>query len=173
MNRIEIPMNNTRFRVNLGISLLIVAVGVALFTISGSLQTKFSLNFIRTFSVLLIFLCLVYGFIALRNLIRPDVGMVIDDQGVTDHSAISEVGLITWDNIRDVEIKKISSSTCILVYVHDGHRYIDCENGLKRKFLEHNLNIYGTPIVIPVHNLDIQADALYKLIQNNSSLGMA
>lgn len=106
------------------------------------------------------------GFIGLKKLFDKKSGLIIDENGITDHSSATSVGLIEWNDISEIKIKRILSTKHLLIEVKNPAKYIETEkNSLKAKLLQSNRRISGTPISITSNTLKCDFSELKKLIE--------
>ncbi len=168
MNKIEIPLSKTK------ISLLLI--GVIVFVIFGTLFLMSPDTFISPIlrnpqviriagiaSVLFFGLVGVYGF---RKLFDKTIGLTVDENGITDNTNASSVGLIDWTDITEIKTEQVMSTKFLLIYVSDSAKYIDRVNGFKRKLMKGNMRMYGTPLSITSNTLKYNFKELEKLIKN-------
>jgi hypothetical protein len=160
--QIEIPLNKK--------TLILVLVGSIGFVLLGlwfifAPQT-FEGNPILLFmtglvSVLFFGLGVVY---AARKLIDNTPGLIIDNIGLTDNSSMISVGQILWSDIKNILVIRI----CILIIalqLRNFKNYVDKQtNWLKRKALQGNLYLFGTPVIINAWALQVKSDDLLKML---------
>src|SRR5699024_4613228 len=81
-------------------------------------------------------------------------GLVIDKNGITDHSTEASVGFIKWEDITDIRQKKITSNKVMVVRVRNPDEYIARATEKSNIWwLKGNLELCGSPIAIPSQSL--------------------
>ena len=116
-------------------------------------------------STLFFGLALAYG---IRKLFDKKPGLIIDENGITDNTNASSIGLIKWSDIVEVKTEQVMSTKFLLVYVKNPAEYIKkSKNRIKRKLLQANMNKYGTPLSITSNTLSWDFDRLEKLIMKS------
>jgi hypothetical protein len=111
---------------------------------------------------------LFFGFCAVfiaRKLPDSRPGLVLDSEGLTDYSSGVSIGKILWSDIEDISIIEIQRQKLIMLQVRNPQDYIEKQtNGLKRKIMQMNWKMYGSPLSITAASLQIQFDGLVDLI---------
>ncbi|MGE0088532.1 MAG: STM3941 family protein [Bacteroidales bacterium] len=169
MNKIEIPLSKKK------ISLLFT--GATAFVIFGTLflitpDTFTSPIFrnnqtIRVVGIVVVLFFGVVGISVYRKLIDTKIGLTIDENGITDNSNASSVGLIEWADIIEVKSSRVMSTKFLLVFTDKPDKYINRTNGFKRTLLKGNIKTYGTPISITSNTLKYDFEELESLIKKS------
>lgn len=148
-------------------SLAFVAIGVWLITEADHLTGWKTRNPIFTrgiglVSVLFFGLCATYiG----QKLLDNKPGLIIDEFGLTDNSSGVSAGQILWSDIKSISVTEIHRQKLIMLKVKNPQSYIDKQTSrLKRKMMQMNLNMYGTPLSISSNSLQIKFDDLHKIL---------
>ncbi|AHM59278.1 hypothetical protein D770_05055 [Flammeovirgaceae bacterium 311] len=93
------------------------------------------------------------------------VGVIIDDNGITDNSNFSSIGLIEWKDIKGVRTRQVEKTKFLLVYTNSPKKYIDkAESGFKRRLLTANNKMNGTPLSITSTILSMKFSQLEKIV---------
>ena len=168
MNKIEIPLSKKK------ISLLLI--GGIVFVISGILFLITPDTFIspifrnhQIIRIVGIVAILFFGSIGLtlsRKLFDKTIGLTIDENGITDNTNASSVGLIDWRDIIEIKTKQVMSTKFLLIFTNNPDKYLDRVNGFKRKLLIGNMKMSGTPISITSNTLKYNFEELDRLIKN-------
>ena len=104
----------------------------------------------------------------IKKLFDKRPGLIIDENGITDNSNASSIGLIKWTDITEVKTEQVMSTKFFLVYVKNPDEYIEKpKSRIKRKLLQANMNKYGTPLSITSNTLSWDFDRLEKLIMKS------
>lgn len=137
---VNIPKSNTKNALQTLGSLIFVGIGVFLLM-------KFTEDFnsiksivISTFAVIAI---LFFGFTAyygIRKFGNKEAGLILDENGITDHSSASSIGFIPWSDITNITRLEIMNIITLMIHVKNPEEYINKAKGLKRKMMQANLN---------------------------------
>jgi len=104
-------------------------------------------------------------FVFIRKLLDKRPGLIINDLGLNDNSSGVAGGQILWSDISDISILKIHRQKFIQLKVKNPDEYINRQtNTLKRKMMEMNFKMYGSPLSITSNGLKISFDELHKLL---------
>lgn len=167
MNKVEIPLSRKKLLLGIGGSLLFVASGVFFLFSTDTFSSRHDPVFVKAAGIASIIFFGATGFIGAKKLLTRTSGLVIDDDGITDRSHASSVGLIKWEDILKVSTGKVSSSSFLLIFVKNPSQYLDNAKGIKRKLLKANHNMYGTPLSIVSSTLNSNFQELEKLIKDH------
>lgn len=108
------------------------------------------------------------GFSILRKLPDDKPGLIINDEGILDNSSPLAAGLILWDDILEIRTITISSQNMLEISVKNPEEYINRQSSfLKRKGMQGNYKMYGSPIYISANSLTVGFQELHDLIQKN------
>lgn len=167
MNKIEIPLSKKK--------ILLLLIGAIVFVILGVLfimtpDTFFSqifrnpetIKIAGIVAVLFFGAASIYGFIKLFD---ETIGLTIDGNGITDNTNASSVGLINWTDITEIKTEQVMSTKFLLIFITEPKKYLDRVNGFKRKLLNGNMKMYGTPLSITSNTLKYRFDDLEMVIK--------
>lgn len=113
-------------------------------------------------SALFFGLCAVY---LARKLQDNKPGLIIDNIGLTDNSSGVSAGQILWSDIDKITVLEIHQQKLIMLQVKNPQDYINKQtNGFKRKLMQFNFKMYGTPLSITSNSLQIKFDELLKIL---------
>lgn len=108
-------------------------------------------------------LAAVYGIVKLFD---KKAGLIVDENGITDNTNATSVGLILWEDIVGIEKMTESSQRFLIVHTVNPEKYIQKTNGrIRRMSLRTNYKLYGSPISIIAHSLQISVDDLEIMLQ--------
>lgn len=168
MNRIEIPIGKTK--------ILILMIGVFVFVILGIFliitpDTFITILFrnpqlIRLAGVAGVLFFGAAGIFGLRKLFDKTIGLIVDENGITDNTNASSVGLINWTDITEIKTEQVMSTKFLLIFISNPDKYLNRVNGFKRKLMMGNMKMYGTPLSITSNTLKYKFDDLEKLIKS-------
>jgi len=169
MNKIEIKHSKTKIT-----SLLI---GAIIFVIAGLLFLLAPDTFvypilrnaliIRIVGVLGVLFFGTVGLLGLKKLFDKTLGLTIDENGITDNTTATSVGLIHWADITEIKTKQIMSTKSLLIFISNPDKYLDRANGCKRILMKVNMKMCGTPLSITPNTLNVGFDKLERLIKEN------
>ena len=166
---IEIPLNKIKIILTLIGAIAFIIFGFFFITRPESFVTSFirSPEMVRIAgiaAVLVFGLCAV--FISIK-LFDKKVGLRIDENGITDNSSPTSVGLIDWADIQGIQPIQIASTKMLLIMTGNPEKYIDrAKNAFSKYALKSNLKYYGTPISVFPNSLKIKFEDLENLLIN-------
>lgn len=171
MNRVEIPLSKGKLLLILFGGLLFVVFGVIFIVnperfVSARMSNPELLRLLGIASFLFFGLLSTY---ALRKLFGNPVGLIIDEEGITDNTSASAVGLIKWTDITEIRTMQVKSTRFILIYIANPHEYLERAKGFKKMLMKGNHNMYGTPLSIASNTLQYKFNDLEKLITEQLS----
>ena len=169
IERIEIPVGKKKIVIILLGGLFLVAGGIWL-TLDPEkfIPNIFGIrnsNIIRLWGIagtVFFGLALAYG---IKKLFDKEPLLIIDENGITDNSNASSIGLIKWSNIIEIKTEQVMSTKFFLIYVKNPDEYISkAKSRIKRNLLKANMNKYGTPLSITSNTLSWDFNRIEKLI---------
>jgi hypothetical protein len=105
------------------------------------------------------------AFYFIRKLPDKRPGLIIDDKGIIDNSSGLSAGQILWSDIDDITVIEIHRQKLIMLHVKNPQDFISRQTSvLKRKGMEFNYKMYGTPLSITTNGLKTSFDSLLKLL---------
>ena len=172
IERIEIPVGKKKITIILFGGLILIAGGLWLALNPENfipnifrIRNPDVIRFWGIVGTLFFGLALTYG---IKKLFDKKPGLIIDENGITDNSNASSIGLIKWSDITEVKTEQVMSTRFFLVYVKNPDEYIKKpKSRIKRKLLQANMNKYGTPLSITSNTLSWDFDRLEKLIMKS------
>lgn len=165
MTRIEIPLSKTKLIIGIIFSLIFVVLSYFMMTtINEGYSVAYSI-FIKIFCVLGILFFGTTGLYGIRKMFDNKFGLTIDDNGITDNSNMSSIGLISWTDITEIKTRQEKSTSFLLIFINDNDKYLEKANVLKRRLMKGNMNMYGTPLSIISNTLNYNFDALERLVK--------
>jgi hypothetical protein len=166
MTKVEIPLSKVK--------ILLLLIGSEAFVIGGILfiitpdtfiSTIFrSRDLIRLAGIAGVILFGAAGIYGARKLFDKSVGLIIDDNGITDNTNASSAGLIYWKDITEIKTKQVMSTKYLLIFVSNPDNYLGRVSGFKRKLMTGSMKMYGTPLSITANTLKYNFKDLEKLI---------
>lgn len=166
MNKIEIPLSKTKLLLGIAGSILFVALGLYFITTMADQQTRFSPTMVKGVGIASILFFGATGIYGIKKMFDKTIGLTIDENGIFDNTNASSVGLIKWTDITEIKTEQVASTKFLLIYTANPEFYLDKVKGFKRKLMQGNNNMYGTPLSITSNTLKYNFDDLEKLIND-------
>jgi len=144
---------------------LLIAGSYFMATANHSTSGRFSPGFIRFTgyaSMLFFGICFLYGF---WKLFDKKMGLVIDDEGITDNASGVAAGKILWADITGVRTTQVQSTKFLLIDTVDPEKYLITKNRLKAATMRLNAKMYGTPVTIPSSALKCSFNDLERIVR--------
>lgn len=164
MIKIEMPLSKTKLPLGIGGSILFVVLGYYLFTTIAEQQTRFNPTIVKGVGIagILFFgATLMHG---IKKMFDKTIGLTIDENGIFDNTNASSVGLIKWTDISDIKTEQVASTKFLLIYTTNPDFYLEKVKGFKRKLMEGNNKMYGTPLSITSTTLKFNFNDLEELL---------
>ena len=161
--RIEIELSKKKIFLMLVGAFAFVAIGlwfvISPLTISNSYWGNPTKIAIAGYASIVFFgLC---AFVLIKKLPDNKPGLIIDQTGLTDNSSGVSAGQILWSDIENISVIEIHSQKLIMLQVKNPQDYIDKQtSNFKRKMMQLNYKMYGTPLSITSNGLKISFDEL-------------
>lgn len=168
MNKIEIPLSKTKILLLLIGSIVFVILGTFFLItpdtfISSIFRNSQAIRIAGIAAVLFFGAVGAYGF---RKLFDKTIGLTIDENGITDNTNATSVGLIDWNDIVEIRTEQVMSTKFLLIFTKNPDKYMERVNGFKRKIMQGNMKMYGTPLSITSNTLKYNFDDLQRLIKD-------
>ncbi len=165
MNKVEIPLSKTKLLLGIGGSILFIVVGIYLFTTLADEQTRFNPILVKGVGIASILFFSVAGIYGIKKMFDNNIGLTIDDIGIIDNTNATSIGLIKWADIIEIKTEQVMSTKFLLIYTSDPNRILEKVKGMKRKLMEGNMKMYGTPLSITSNTLKYNFNDLEKLLK--------
>ena len=107
------------------------------------------------------------GLSALWRLLDMRPGLVIDAEGIIDHSSGVSAGRIPWSDIRSLEVTGVQRRGFLTVVVKNPKKYLQRGSFLKRQLVRANAKSFGGPIHISIDALKINSEELFKAVNDS------
>lgn len=169
---VEIPLSKKKMIFGLCGSLVFVAIGIWFIawpdSLKGSLIRNPTVLFIVGLACIIFFGICAFFYAKMLSDVKP--GLIIDAEGITDHSSGVAAGRIPWEDIGQIKTAKVFGQSFVMLIAKDPLKYIDREKSLiKKKTMQMNYKSYGSPLAISANSLKIGFDELHKIIQEKYS----
>ncbi|HLO82045.1 MAG TPA: STM3941 family protein [Chitinophagaceae bacterium] len=166
--RIEIPLSKLKLVLMLMGALAFVAIGFWFVLAPPDIDSSFWRNpariaFAGYASIIFFGLC---GVVIVRKLFDRKPGLIIDSKGVIDNSSGLSAGYILWTDVENISVVEIQKQRLLMLEVKNPQDYINRQgNLLKRKGMEFNDKMFGTPLSITANGLKISFEELSALVK--------
>ena len=164
---IEIPLSKSKIILLLFGALTFVGIGLWFVIDPPTIQNSYwgnptKIAFAGYASIIFFGLC-AYFFIS--KLADKKPGLIINHSGIVDNSSGLSAGLIQWSDIEDITVVVVHRQKLIMVHVKNPQEFINRQTSfLKRKGMEYNYKMYGTPLSITTNGLKTSFDNLLNLL---------
>ena len=165
--QIEIPLNKSKIVLMLVGALAFVAVGFWFVITPPTIENSYwgnptKIAIVGYASIIFFGLC---AFYLIRKLPDNKPGFIINEIGLVDNSSGLAAGQILWSDIENIAVLEMHKQKLLMIEVKNPHDYIDRQKSLlKRKGMELNYKMYGTPLSITANGLKIPFHELYILV---------
>jgi len=168
-NKIEIPLSKVKIFLLFTGSIIFVILGI-LFTLNPEewlTSTYRSPKMIKLIGIVsTMFFGILSIFIGLK-LFDNKIGLTIDENGITDNTNATSIGLIEWRDIIGMEKTEIESTKIIILRINNKQKYINkARNRLAKHAMKANDKMYGSPISIISNSLKIKFKDLEDLLKS-------
>ncbi|PTQ99759.1 hypothetical protein C8P68_102589 [Mucilaginibacter yixingensis] len=168
-NEIKISLDKGKLRLLMFLAFLFAIGGVWVIIQSDHMMSparpRALLILVGSAVIVLAGVCMVFIF---RKFGDTEPGLIINDDGITDHSSGTAAGLVPWSTIERVDMARVKSQQFILLFVKDADAIIAAQsNGMKRQLMKMNQRLYGTPVCINANTLQCGFDEIYRLISDS------
>lgn len=156
--KIEIPLSKTKILLYLFGPIIFVALFIFIIV---EMEPPFFVKIVGYFGILFFG----FGFILLMGKMfdrRP--GLIIDQNGITDHTQYTSVGLIEWKDIVGFDTYQVQSTKMIIVYIENPKKYIKRAKKTLAKAMRMSQSMTGSPLSINSGALKISHDELERLL---------
>lgn len=165
--RIEIPLSKAKLVMMLSAALAFVAMGCWFVIDPPAIRNAFwgnptRLAMLGYASIFFFGLC---AGVLIRKLPDKKPGLIIDDTGLIDNSGGLSAGRILWADIINISVLEIQRQKLLMLEVRNPEEYISRQRSLfKRKGMELNHKMYGTPLSITANGLKVPFAELLDLL---------
>lgn len=167
--RIEIPLSRKRIFLMLLGSLMFVAIGLWFVITPPTISNSYwgnpeKLAIVGCASIVFFGLCVFYLF---RKLSDNKPGLITDQTSLTDNSSGVSGGQILWADIEGISVMEVHKQKLIMIHVTNPQDYINKQtSSFKRKMMQMNYKMYGTPLSITSNSLKISFDELISTLND-------
>lgn len=164
MERIEIPFNKVNIMFSIAGSALFVFSGAYLILNVPTHIGDLGNTLLKILGIASVLFFGATGYVGIRKLLEKRAGLVVDENGITDYSSGVSIGLIEWEDIEAIGVQQIMSTKFLLIFTTDPEKYLGKAKPAKRKIMEANRSLCGTPLAISSTALDYKVNDLETLL---------
>jgi hypothetical protein len=107
-------------------------------------------------------------FIGIKRLIKSEIALIIDHEGLNINPKKSLIEFIKWSDIQGFEEIKIHSTRIVIIKVKNPKDWLDKETStFRKKLMQFNINSYNSPFNVAAAGLDISSDELIDTLNSN------
>jgi len=165
--RTEIAISKSKIILMLFGALIFIAIGLWFVISPPTIDNSYwgnptKIAIVGYASILFFGLC---AFFIFRKLFDNKPGLILDNKGLIDNSSGLSAGHILWTDIEKISVIEIHGQKLIMLHVINPQHYIKSQkSSFKRKGMELNSKMYGTPLCITTNGLKISFDKLFALL---------
>src|SRR5699024_9893006 len=89
----------------------------------------------------------------LKRIFEHKPALIIDENGITDYSTALQVGLVRWNEIKDIQFTTFSRQHFLSIYTYDKDLIINRTNAFQKTMNQINKKLMDSQINIPYKNL--------------------
>lgn len=169
-DEIVIPFSRIKILLIFLIVLVFVVAGIWLLSDAESIANgsyrRRNPDFIRILGIASVIFFGIGGILAFKKLFDKKKGLIINKNGIIDHSSGTSIGLIKWEDITGIGIVKIRSQKFVMIEVSNPEHYMSLnKNRLGKMTMRANYYKYGSPISISAITLKTNFKELLMTIQ--------
>ena len=168
--KIEIPICKKTLLLSIVDYIILVVIGFSLLATLAGQQLIFFPALIKGVGGALILYFGAKGiYRTSKELSHKTIALTIDEHGIFDNSYRSELGFISWSDIKEIKTEYISAGKSLLIFPENPEKYLNEAEGSKRKLMKKNIRMSGTPLVISSETLKRSFKSLEKFIDDKFS----
>jgi len=158
---IFIGVNRLKLKIQavvLGVSAVVLLVAIFYWADN---QEYFSPILLKAIGGATCFLMIIGGGAKAKRLKDKNAGLLIDKSGVNDMTSEIAIGLISWNDIKQIDKKRSLAAGLLLIDVKKEQTYLKrAKNTAIARLLRQNIRLYKTPIAIDAKHLDCKLEEL-------------
>ena len=165
-DKIEIPLSKVKAAIPIIFLLFLATIGFIGYFSPESLFSNMDENSDKfgIFTLIAAIVMLALATVHAIKWFRKKTGLVIDEQGITDHSNATYPGLVEWNDITGIKQVKNGPLKSIVLITAKPEKYINQAKKAMRPSMNKALKFHGSPILIVSNRLKISYDELYATI---------
>lgn len=108
--------------------------------------------------------------LTLKKLLQNRPAVMIDDNGITDHSSPVAAGYVPWSDVQLITTTTVVNQKLILLIIKNAEAYIlQQKNIIAKKGMRMNFKNYGSPVCISTSGLQCTTAELEQMIEGKLS----
>ena len=170
MEKIEVYSSKKKAIILLIISLIFVVGGIFMFVNAQSIVQNGlrSLAFIQTIGVISVLFFGIGIFVAVRLLIKDQLILRIDADGISVNPNRSSDHYIDWKYIKGFSEITLQGQKIVLINVTNVDYWIEREtNAIRKRIMKFNINNYGSPFNLSANTMQIDHAQLIKILNES------
>ena len=163
-DKVVIPFSKAKLAA-LALLLLALVAAFVYFIVHPDGSRRHSPWFLQTVGIMG---ALVFGALSgltIAQLFGRKPGLVVDRQGLIDHTTHLGVGRIDWAEVRGLRTVKIRMNKFLVIDVHDPARFVDRGNVAQRILRAGNLRVQGSPVALSSILLEAGFDRMTDVVR--------
>lgn len=139
--------------------LFVLSIGSCIFILLGfiflfvELDLTYSPFIIKGIGLITVFVFGVFLIFLLKKLFERKPALIIDENGITDYSTALQVGLVRWNEIKDIQFTTFGKQDFLSIYTYDKDLIINRTKAFQKAMNQMNKKLMDSQINIPYRNL--------------------
>jgi len=104
------------------------------------------------------------SYIFIKRMTAKHPALIFGRKGFVHNTTSYAIKDVLWEDVEALDQVKVANQKFLSVRLRNAETYLDTLSGTKKKMLMINYKRYGTPVLIPVSNLNISYDQLHETI---------
>tara|TARA_R110002050_G_scaffold179449_1_gene312831 strand:- start:1876 stop:2427 length:552 start_codon:yes stop_codon:yes gene_type:complete len=106
------------------------------------------------------------SFFIFKKIFDKKNGLIIDENGITDNSNATSIGLVKWTDITGIRVLEVVNQKFVMLDVSNPEHYIELKkNRIGKMAMKANYNKYGSPISITANSLKADFKEVWEIIE--------
>lgn len=165
---IKIPLSKNKIILSFIGSLIFVAFGIWFIIDPEKFITWIFQNpeIIRIVGMVSTLVFGVFAFYIFKKLLDTKYGLIIDQNGITDNTNATSIGLVKWKDITGIRFLEVVNQKFLMIDVSNPEYYIGLKkSGIGKMAMKVNYNKYGSPISITANSLKADFNEVWKVVE--------
>ena len=165
---IKIPLSKNKIILLLCGSLIFVALGIWFTVDPEKFITSVFRNpdIIRIAGIISIAFFGICAFFIFKKLFDKKDGLMIDQNGITDNSNATSIGLVKWKDMTGIRVLEVVNQKFVMIDVVNPEHYIELKkSGIGKMAMKANYKKYGSPISITANSLKAEFNEVWEIIE--------
>jgi hypothetical protein len=165
MERIEIQLSKSKIFWGIGGSIVFVVLGICLTAFIADQQSRFNPLLIKGIGIASVLFFGVTGIYGFRKSFDRRIGLIIDENGITDNTGGISARFIQWNEIIGIRTEQIEATNLLLIDTTNPEKYLEEGNMFRIKIMKLNMRMYGTPLFLSSNTLQINFNELENILR--------